>query len=142
MGALTNFAIELATHFQSAWQILLKELLEKRAEAKLNGGQDRIERQHEKGKLTERERIDLLPDEGSFEEYDMFVTHRCTDFGLEQKQYLSDGVITGYGTIDGRLVHVFSHYFFYSIWRRTLRNLIRLVLHRLSAPGKIIAIFY
>lgn len=89
----------------------LKELLEKRTEAKLGGGKDRIERQHEKGKLTARERIDLLLDDGSFEEFDMFVTHRCTDFGLEKQQYLSDGVITGYGTIDGRLVYVFSQDF-------------------------------
>lgn len=89
----------------------LKELLEKRVEAKLGGGQDRIERQHEKGKLTARERIDLLLDDGSFEEFDMFVTHRCTDFGLEKQQYLSDGVVTGYGTIDGRLVYVFSQDF-------------------------------
>jgi len=89
----------------------LKELLEKRNLAKLGGGEKRIERQHEKGKLTARERIDLLLDDGSFEEFDMFVTHRCTDFGLEKQQYFSDGVVTGYGTIDGRLVYVFSQDF-------------------------------
>ena len=89
----------------------LKELLEKRGEALVGGGEDRIERQHEKGKLTARERIELLLDDGSFEEFDMFVTHRCTDFGLEKQKYLSDGVVTGYGTIDGRLVYVFSQDF-------------------------------
>ncbi|MEE4312721.1 MAG: acyl-CoA carboxylase subunit beta [candidate division KSB1 bacterium] len=89
----------------------LKELLEKRAKALVGGGEDRIERQHEKGKLTARERIELLLDDGSFEEFDMFVTHRCTDFGLEKQKYLSDGVVTGYGTIDGRLVYVFSQDF-------------------------------
>ncbi|MEE4177681.1 MAG: acyl-CoA carboxylase subunit beta [Bacteroides sp.] len=89
----------------------IKELLEKRELAKLGGGQKRIDSQHQKGKLTARERIDLLLDEGSFEEFDMFVTHRCNDFGLEKQQYYSDGVITGYGTIDGRLVYVFAQDF-------------------------------
>ncbi|MBS4012905.1 MAG: acyl-CoA carboxylase subunit beta [Bacteroidetes bacterium] len=89
----------------------IKELLEKRELAKLGGGQKRIDSQHKRGKLTARERIDLLLDEGSFEEFDMFVTHRCTDFGLEEKKYYSDGVITGYGTIDGRLVYVFAQDF-------------------------------
>lgn len=89
----------------------LQYLLEKRAEAKLGGGADRIEKQHEKGKLTARERIDLLLDDGSFEEFDMFVSHRCKDFGLEKQKYLSDGVVTGFGTIDGRLVYVFSQDF-------------------------------
>ncbi len=89
----------------------IKELLDKRAEAKLGGGQKRIDAQHAKGKMTARERIDLLLDEGSFEEFDMFVTHRCTDFDMQNQTYLSDGVITGYGTIDGRLVYVFSQDF-------------------------------
>ncbi|MBN1154277.1 acyl-CoA carboxylase subunit beta [candidate division KSB1 bacterium] len=89
----------------------LKELAEKRHLAKLGGGESRIEKQHEKGKFTARERIDLLLDEGSFEEFDMFVTHRCTNFGLDSQHYLSDGVVTGYGTIDGRLVYVFSQDF-------------------------------
>jgi methylmalonyl-CoA decarboxylase subunit alpha len=89
----------------------IKELLEKRELAKLGGGQKRIDSQHQKGKLTARERIELLLDEGSFEEFDMFVTHRCQDFGLEKQQYFSDGVITGYGTIDGRLVYVFAQDF-------------------------------
>lgn len=89
----------------------IKELMEKREEARLGGGKSRIEAQHSKGKLTARERIELLLDDGSFEEFDMFVTHRTTDFGLEKKSYLSDGVVTGYGTIDGRLVYVFSQDF-------------------------------
>ena len=89
----------------------VKELIELREKAKLGGGQKRIDSQHKKGKLTARVRINLLLDEGSFEEFDMFVTHRCTDFGLEKESYLSDGVVTGYGTIDGRLVYVFSQDF-------------------------------
>ena len=89
----------------------IEELLEKRKQALLGGGQKRIEAQHSKGKLTARERINILLDEGSFEEFDMFVTHRCTDFGLEKELYYGDGVVTGYGTIDGRLVYVFSQDF-------------------------------
>lgn len=89
----------------------IKELLAKREEARLGGGQDRIDAQHKKGKLTARERIQLLLDEGSFEEFDMFVSHRCHDFGLEKQAYLSDGVVTGYGTIDGRLVYIYSQDF-------------------------------
>ena len=89
----------------------IKELLDKRELAKLGGGQKRIDAQHAKGKLTARERIDLLLDEGSFEEFDMFVSHRCTDFGLEDQTYLSDGVVTGHGTIDGRVIYVFSQDF-------------------------------
>jgi len=89
----------------------IKELLDKRELARLGGGKERIEAQHKKGKITAREGIDLLLDEGSFEEFDMFVTHRCTDFGMETQQILSDGVVTGYGTIEGRLVYVFSQDF-------------------------------
>jgi len=89
----------------------ITELLKKRELAKLGGGQKRIDSQHRKGKLKARERIDLLLDEGSFEEFDMFVTHNCHDFGLEKESYLSDGVVTGYGTIDGRLVFIFSQDF-------------------------------
>jgi methylmalonyl-CoA decarboxylase subunit alpha len=89
----------------------IKELMELRNQARLGGGEKRIDSQHKKGKLTARERIDLLLDEGSFEEFDMFVSHRCIDFGLEKQTYLSDGVVTGYGTIDGRLVYVFSQDF-------------------------------
>ena len=89
----------------------IQELLKLREEAKLGGGQKRIDSQHKKGKYTARERIDMLLDEKSFEEFDMFVSHRCIDFGLEKETYLSDGVVTGYGTIDGRLVYVFSQDF-------------------------------
>ncbi len=89
----------------------IKELMDKRSQAKLGGGQKRIDSQHKKGKLTARERIDMLLDEGSFEEFDMFVTHTCTDFGLEKEHYMGDGVVTGYGTIDGRLVYIFSQDF-------------------------------
>lgn len=89
----------------------IKELMELREQARKGGGEKRIESQHKKGKMTARERINLLLDEGSFEEFDMFVSHRCIDFGLEDKHYLSDGVVTGYGTIDGRLVYVFSQDF-------------------------------
>ncbi|MBS3777480.1 MAG: methylmalonyl-CoA carboxyltransferase, partial [Bacteroidales bacterium] len=89
----------------------IKKLIDFRAEAKLGGGERRIRKQHEKGKLTARERIDILLDEGSFEEFDMFVTHRCTHFGMDKKKVLGDGVVTGTGTIDGRVVYVFSHDF-------------------------------
>ncbi len=89
----------------------IKELIELREKAKLGGGEKRNEAQHAKGKNTARERIEMLLDEGSFEEYDMFVTHRCRDFGLENQQFLGDGVITGHGTIDGRVVYVFSQDF-------------------------------
>jgi propionyl-CoA carboxylase beta chain len=89
----------------------LEKLYRLKSEAKLGGGQKRIDAQHQKGKLTARERIDLLLDEGSFEEMDMFVRHRCTDFGLDKESYLGDGVVTGFGTIDGRLVFVFSQDF-------------------------------
>jgi len=89
----------------------INQLFDKREQAKLGGGTKRIEAQHKKGKLTARERIDLLLDENSFEEFDMFVSHRCTDFGIGNEKYMSDGVITGYGTIDGRLVYVFSQDF-------------------------------
>lgn len=89
----------------------IQELIELRERAKLGGGEKRIAAQHKKGKFTARERIDMLLDEGSFEEFDMFVSHRCIDFGLEKESYLSDGVVTGYGTIDGRIVYVFSQDF-------------------------------
>lgn len=89
----------------------IKKLIELRAEARLGGGEKRIESQHKKGKLTARERIDMLLDDGSFEEFDMFVTHRCTNFGMEQTKFLGDGVVTGQGTIDGRIVFVFAQDF-------------------------------
>jgi acetyl-CoA carboxylase carboxyltransferase component len=89
----------------------VKQLIELREKARLGGGKKRIEEQHSKGKLTARERITILLDEGSFEEYDMFVTHRTEDFGLGNKKFLSDGVVTGHGTIDGRIVFVFAQDF-------------------------------
>ena len=88
------------------------DLLERRrAESELGGGEARLKAQHEKGKLSARERLDLLLDEGSFVELDRFVVHRSTDFGLESQKFYGDGVITGYGKIDGRLVYVFSQDF-------------------------------
>jgi len=89
----------------------LKKLVELRTNAKLGGGEKRIEAQHAKGKFTARERIDMLLDDGSFEEYDMFVDHRCTNFGMEKNKFLGDGVVTGSGTIDGRVVYVFAQDF-------------------------------
>lgn len=89
----------------------VNELIHKREIARLGGGQKRIDAQHEKGKLTARERIDILLDEGSFEEFDMFVTHRCTNFEMDKTKVLGDGVVTGHGTIDGRVVYVFSQDF-------------------------------
>ncbi len=90
---------------------ILDQLEAKRSEAQLGGGQRRIDAQHAKGKLTARERIDILLDEGSFEEYDMYKAHRCTDFGMESQQIAGDGVVTGWGTINGRPTYVFSQDF-------------------------------
>src|SRR5437879_503819 len=87
------------------------ELHRKNKEALLGGGEKRIEQQHSKGKLTARERVELLLDEGSFEELGKFVMHRSKDFGLDKEYYLGDGVVTGYGTVNGRLVYVFSQDF-------------------------------
>ena len=95
----------------SIQQEKIKELVERRAQARMGGGQKRIDAQHQKGKLTARERLSLLLDEGSFEEFDMFVQHRCTNFGMENTKYDGDGVVTGMGTIDGRLVYVYSQDF-------------------------------
>ncbi|NRA49229.1 MAG: methylmalonyl-CoA carboxyltransferase, partial [Phaeodactylibacter sp.] len=89
----------------------LVDLKDRLAEAKLGGGQKRIDKQHEKGKLSAHERVHFLLDEGSFEEIGAFVKHRCTDFGMEKQRIPGDGVVTGYGTIDGRLVYVFSQDF-------------------------------
>jgi acetyl-CoA carboxylase carboxyltransferase component len=89
----------------------IKQLQEMRRKAKLGGGPDRIVKQHEKGKLTARERISRLLDQDSFEEFDMFVKHRCTDFGMEKQHFLGDGIVTGCGTIDGRLVYVYAQDF-------------------------------
>ena len=90
---------------------VLQELETRRAAARLGGGERRIAAQHSKGKLTARERVELLLDDGSFEEFDMFVAHRCTDFGMEKDRPAGDGVVTGWGTINGRLVYVFSQDF-------------------------------
>ena len=87
---------------------VIEALEAKREEARLGGGKKRIERQHEKGKLTARERVTMLLDEGSFEETDMFVEHRSNDFGMEEQRIPGDGVVTGWGTVNGRLVYVFS----------------------------------
>ena len=84
----------------------IKQLIAKREQARLGGGEKAIEKQHARGKYTARERIDMLLDEGSFEEFDMFVQHRCTNFGMEKTRFDGDGVVTGMGTIDGRLVYV------------------------------------
>ncbi len=89
----------------------IKKLIDLRTEAKLGGGQARIDKQHAQGKMTARERIDMLLDDGSFEELDMFVTHRCTNFGMEKKKFIGDGIVTGHGTIDGRIVYVFAQDF-------------------------------
>jgi len=90
---------------------VLEQLEERRKQARLGGGQRRIDAQHAKGKLTARERIEVLLDEGSFEEFDMFVTHRATDFGMAEQKIAGDGVVTGWGTINGRQVYVFSQDF-------------------------------
>ena len=90
---------------------VLQELETRREEAKLGGGQKRIDSQHAKGKLTARERVEILLDEGSFEEYDMFVAHRCTEFGMEETKFSGDGVITGWGTVNGRMIYVYSQDF-------------------------------
>jgi propionyl-CoA carboxylase beta chain len=87
---------------------ILTELEQRRATARLGGGEKRIAAQHSKGKLTARERIDLLLDENSFEEFDMYVEHRCTDFGMAETKFPGDGVVTGWGTINGRVVYVFA----------------------------------
>jgi len=89
----------------------VEKLVERRAKARLGGGPKRIEAQHAKGKKTARERLELLLDPGSFEEYDMFVQHRCTNFGMEKSHPDGDGVVTGCGTIDGRPVYVFAQDF-------------------------------
>ncbi|MGL5009329.1 MAG: carboxyl transferase domain-containing protein, partial [Paracoccaceae bacterium] len=90
---------------------ILEELEARRRVARLGGGAGRIDAQHAKGKLTARERIDLLLDEGSFEEFDMFVAHRSVDFGMAGTTIPGDGVVTGWGTINGRMVYVFAQDF-------------------------------
>merc|ERR1712137_857602 len=95
----------------TASESFMKKFREKDTAAELGGGEIRIEKQHEKGRLTARERLMLLLDEGTFREYDRFVEHRCTDFGMEKQKIPGDGVITGHGAINGRLVYVFSQDF-------------------------------
>jgi len=90
---------------------VLQELETRREQAKQGGGEKRIASQHAKGKLTARERIEILLDEGSFEEYDMFVAHRCTEFGMEETKFSGDGVVTGWGTVNGRMIYVYSQDF-------------------------------
>ena len=90
---------------------ILQQLEDRRAMARMGGGQHRIDAQHAKGKLTARERIELLLDEGSFEEFDMFVAHRCVDFGMAADRPAGDGVVTGWGTVNGRMVYVYSQDF-------------------------------
>ena len=92
-------------------QDIIQQLEQKRAAARMGGGQKRIDAQHAKGKLTARERLEVLLDEGTFEEWDMFVEHRCTDFGMQDNKIPGDGVVTGYGMINGRLVFVYSQDF-------------------------------
>jgi propionyl-CoA carboxylase beta chain len=96
---------------RTAMKDILQELETRRDAARAGGGVRRVEAQHAKGKLTARERIELLLDEGSFEEFDMFVRHRCTDFGMEADRPAGDGVVTGWGTVNGRQVYVFSQDF-------------------------------
>jgi len=89
----------------------IEELREKTERALLGGGEDRIESQHEKGKMTARERIDYFLDDDTFEEFDRLRTHRSHNFGMEEKQLPGDGVVTGYGEVNGRTVFVFAHDF-------------------------------
>ena len=89
----------------------INDLISKREEAALGGGQKRIDSQHKKGKYTARERIEMVLDEGSFEEFDMFVQHRSTNLGIDKQHFLGDGVVTGHGTIDGRIVFIYAQDF-------------------------------
>ena len=98
---------------------IIEELENKRAQARQGGGQRRVDAQHAKGKLTARERIDTLLDEGSFEEFDMFVEHSATDFGMADQRIPGDGVVTGHGLINGRLVFVYR--FCYNVIGVTFR---------------------
>src|SRR3990172_6779433 len=90
---------------------ITEQLRDLREKSKQGGGLERIEAQHNRGRLTARERLDLLLDKGSFREVDAFVTNRTYDFGLDRQQYLGDSVVTGWGTVSGRLVYVFSQDF-------------------------------
>src|SRR5690606_27343331 len=91
-----------------AMKAIVERLDKRRAEARLGGGARRIEAQHKRGKLTARERIELFLDKGSFEEFDMFVEHRSSEFGMEKSKIPGDGVVTGWGTVNGRTVFLFS----------------------------------
>src|SRR6185437_4439379 len=93
---------------KTAMKDILDKLEQRRADARLGGGEKRIAAQHKRGKLTARERIELLLDKGSFEEFDMFVQHRSNDFGMEKTKIPVDGVVTGWGTVNGRIVYLFS----------------------------------
>ncbi len=103
--------LRIQLEFRKATQMILNELAKRRELARIGGGERRIEAQHKKGKLTARERLELLLDENSFEEFDLFVTHRCTEFGMQDSTFHGDGVVTGRGTINGRFVYVFSQDF-------------------------------
>src|SRR5512143_1116856 len=92
-------------------QTNIHNLRERKTRSRLGGGPERIEAQHKKGRLTARERLDLLLDKGSFREVDSFVVHRTGDFGLDGQKYPGDSVVTGWGTVEGRLVYVFSQDF-------------------------------
>src|SRR5215831_6292831 len=102
------FTVTGASHGSGLMKEVLEELEIRRDKARAGGGQARIDAQHKRGKLTARERLDLLLDEGSFEEFDMYVEHRCIDFGMEQTRVPGDGVVTGWGTINGRVTYVFA----------------------------------
>ncbi len=91
--------------------VKIHELRKRKTEGRQGGGAERIKAQHARGRLTARQRIDLVLDKGSFREVDAFVTHRTTDFGLDKQKYLGDSVVTGWGTIEGRLVYIFSQDF-------------------------------
>ncbi|KAJ3207610.1 hypothetical protein HDU83_001049 [Entophlyctis luteolus] len=108
---LASVAAPASVNTASREGSLISKIEAKRAEALIGGGQKRIDTQHSKGKLTARERVHLLLDNGSFKEYDAFVEHSCTDFGMEKQKITGDGVVTGHGTINGRLVYVFSQDF-------------------------------
>ncbi len=105
-------------------QDILRQLEDMRAGARAGGGQRRVEAQHSKGKLSARERLEVLLDEGSFEEWDMFVEHRSSEFGMAEQKIPGDGVVSGWGTINGRLVFVFSQDFtvFGGLFRKPTRR--------------------
>src|SRR3954468_18082960 len=95
-------------HLEALMKEIIAKLEQRRADARKGGGQARIEAQHKRGKLTARERVELMMDKESFEELDMFVEHRTTDFGMDQTKIPGDGVVTGWGTVNGRTVFIFA----------------------------------